>query len=71
MHVCVISLSIPYRFDGKMSENQTTRKLIRMGGSLLISIPNAFVKQHGLEAGDSVLVLCGSTALMITAGGKQ
>lgn len=31
-----------------------TRKIIRLGGSLVIALPSEFVDQHGLKEGDDL-----------------
>jgi antitoxin component of MazEF toxin-antitoxin module len=39
-----------------MSVGETVRKINKVGGSLFITIPEEFAKEHGLAKGDSVRV---------------
>ncbi|HYW00862.1 MAG TPA: AbrB/MazE/SpoVT family DNA-binding domain-containing protein [Candidatus Acidoferrum sp.] len=48
-----------------MTETESERRLQKMGGSLICSIPKAFVKANDLHAGDVVDVSNGETVVVI------
>lgn len=45
--------------------NSSTRKVIHLGESRVISLPQGWLKSQGIETGDKVEVVEGSTALIV------